>query len=141
MNNKELNEMIVKNFDGYTKEQILNASVFAGVVKKKYAEIQEKANEKLESMMSVGDQLSLDFGSETYTSSMVETSDIFFDVTDEDLYRIAQADAPLYCTHGIDKTSMKKDYKKGVLPKCLNDHVVINTQAKMKLTHKEKKGE
>lgn len=138
---KDLNEMVRNNFDGYTKEQVLNASVLAKSVKGTFADYQKKAEEKLESMMSVGDQLSLDFGSDTYTSTMVNTDDISFDCSDEDLYNIAQKEANLYCTHSVDKTAMKKDYKKGLLPTPLSDHIVITTQATMKITKKAKKGE
>ena len=90
--------------------------------------------------MEVGDQLSLDFGADTYTSKMVEVDDISFDCSDDDLYLEASRVASAYCKSTVDKTAIKKDYAKGILHPDLSKHVVVTQQQEMKISKTKKKG-
>ncbi|MCR5742080.1 MAG: hypothetical protein K6G38_06450 [Gammaproteobacteria bacterium] len=138
---KEVNEMRRNGLDKCEKGKLLDAYTIVNATKNTFADLEKEIKETLESKMEVGEQLSLDFGSNTFTSSMVNVDDIGFDCSDEDLYSIASSCANMYCTHSVNKTEMKKDYKKGTLHPDLIKHVTITTQATMKITKKAKKEE
>lgn len=136
---KEVNEMRNKGFDNYEKEKLFDAYTIVNATKNTFTELEKDIKDTLESKMSVGDQLTLDFGQNTFISTMVSLDEIGFDCSDEDLYKCAQSCADMYCTHGVNKTEIKKDYKKGVLHPDLIKHIKITTQSAMKISKKVKK--
>lgn len=142
MNNitiKQLMEMDRKGYDGSTKEEILNAVELAKATKTSFSDIQKRAEDKLQASLEPGEQLSLDFGSDTYSAALVDSEDISFDCSDDDLYNICLTEANKYCKHDIDKAAIKKDYKKGLAPVAVTDHIVITTQTSMKISKKARK--
>ena len=88
---KEVNEMRRNGLDKCEKDKLLDAYTIVNATKNTFADLEKEIKETLESKMEVGEQLSLDFGSNTFTSSMVNVDDIGFDCSDEDLYSIASS--------------------------------------------------
>ena len=138
---KEVNEMRNKGFTNFEKEKLLDAYTITNATKNTFADLEKDIKSALESKMNVGDQLSLDFGSNTFTSSMVELDEIGFDCSDEDLYITCQGCATSYCTHGVNKTAIKEDYKSGSLHPDIIKHITITKQQEMKISKKARKEE
>ena len=73
---KEVNEMRMKGLKNYEKEKLLDAYTIVNATKNTFADLEKDIKAELEKQMVVGDQLSLDFGSNTFTSTMVELDEI-----------------------------------------------------------------
>ena len=107
-----------------------------------YIELEKEIKDELERQMSVGEQLSLDFGSNTFTSSMVEMDEIGFDCDESTLYsECLKASQTLYLKNGVNTTAIKKDYKNGSLHPDIVKHIKITKQVEMKISKKSKKEE
>lgn len=139
---KDVKEMRRNGFNNYGKEQLLDAYTITNATKNTFTDLEKEIKTELENQMEVGDQLSLDFGPNTFTSTMVELEDIDFDCDEATLYsectRLGQT---LYLKNGVNTTAIKKDYKKGSLHPDIIKHITISTQATMKITKKAKKEE
>ena len=139
---KEVSDMRRKGFENYEKEKLFDAFTVVNTTKNTFSGLEKDIKEVLTSKMNVGDQLSLDFGSNTFTSNMVELDDISFDCDDASLYSIcASQGLTSYMKNGVNKTEIKKDYKKGSLDPELIKHIVITKQVEMKISKKSKKEE
>lgn len=137
---KEVNQLRQEGLENATKEQLMEAYPIVNATKNTLAALEKDIKDALESKMEVGDQLSLDFGSDTYTSKMISSDEISFDCSDDDLYLEASRVASSYCKTSVDKTAIKKDYVKGTLHPDLSKHVIVTQQQEMKITKTKKKG-
>ena len=139
---KEVNEMRIKGLSNYGKEKLLDAYTVINATKKSFADLEKEIKDELERQMSVGEQLSLDFGSSTFTSSMVELDEISFDCDESTLYsECLKASQTLYLKNGVNTTAIKKDYKSGTLHPDIVKHIKITKQVEMKISKKAKKEE
>ena len=139
---KEVNEMRVKGFENYEKETLLDAYTITNATKNTFADLEKDIKSELERKLNVGDQLSLDFGPTTFTTSMVELDEISFDCDEAALYNeCLSSGQTLYMKNGVNTTAIKKDYKNGTLHPNLLKHVVITKQTSMKISKKARKEE
>lgn len=139
---KEVNEMRMKGLKNYEKEKLLDAYTIVNATKNTFADLEKDIKTELESKMSVGEQLSLDFGSNTFTSSMVELDEIGFDCDEPSLYaECTKLGQTIYLKNGVNTTAIKKDYKNGSLHPDIIKHITITKQSAMKITKKAKKEE
>lgn len=139
---KEVNEMRRNGLSNYGKEKLLDAYTITNATKNTFADLEKEIKAELEKQMNVGDQLSLDFGSNTFTSSMVETDEISFDCDEAALYaECVKSSQTIYLKNGVNTTAIKKDYKNGSLHPDLIKHIVVCKQQAMKITKKAKKEE
>lgn len=139
---KEVNEMRIKGLSNYGKEKLLDAYTITNATKKSFADLEKEIKDELERQMTVGEQLSLDFGSSTFTSSMVELDEISFDCDESTLYsECLKAGQTLYIKNGVNTTTIKKDYKSGFLHPDISKHIKITKQVEMKISKKAKKEE
>lgn len=138
---KEVNEMRRTGLENYGKEQLLDAYTITNATKKTFTDLEKDIKAALESKMEVGDQLSLDFGGSTFTSKMVSTEEISFDIDEASLYVECSRVASAYCKNGVDTTAIKKDYIKGTLHPDLIKHIVVTQQQEMKISKKARKEE
>lgn len=139
---KEANEMRRNGLSNYGKEKLLDAYTIANATKKSLAELEKDIKSELEKKMVVGDQLSLDFGSNTFTSTMVELDEIGFDCDESTLYaECTKLGQTIYLKNGVNTTAIKKDYKNGSLHPDIIKHIVITKQQAMKISKKAKKEE
>ena len=139
---KEVNEMRRNGFENYEKEKLLDAYTITNATKNTFADLEKDIKAELEKKMSVGDQLSLDFGTNTFTSTMVEMDEISFDCDDAVLYsECLKTGQTIYLKNGVNTTAIKKDYKNGSLHPDIIKHVVVTKQQAMKISKKAKKEE
>lgn len=139
---KEVNEMRTKGFGNFAKEKLLDAYTIINATKNTFSDLEKEIKTELEKQMVVGDQLSLDFGSNTFTSTMVELDEISFDCDESVLYsECLKAGQTLYLKNSINSTAIKKDYKNGSLHPDIVKHVVVTKQQTMKISKKAKKEE
>lgn len=137
---KEVNEMRRNGLSNYGKEKLLDAYTITNATKNTFADLEKEIKAELEKQMSVGEQLSLDFGSNTFTSSMVEEDEIGFDCTEAALYaECAKLGQTIYLKNGVNTTAIKKDYKNGSLHPDIIKHITVTKQAAMKISKKAKK--
>lgn len=139
---KEVNEMRTKGFGNYAKEKLLDAYTITNATKTTLADLEKEIKTELEKQMVVGDQLSLDFGSNTFISTMVELDEISFDCDESVLHsECLKAGQTLYLKAGVNTTAIKKDYKNGSLHPDIVKHIVVTKQQAMKISKKAKKEE
>lgn len=139
---KEVNEMRRNGLNNYGKEKLLDAYTITNATKNTFADLEKEIKSELEKQMSVGDQLSLDFGPNTFTSTMVELDEISFDCDEATLYsECTKLGQTLYLKNGVNTTAIKKDYKNGSLHPDIIKHIVITKQQTMKISKKTKKEE
>lgn len=139
---KEVNEMRRNGLSNYGKEKLLDAYTITNATKNTFADLEKEIKSELEKQMVVGDQLSLDFGSNTFTSTMVELDEISFDCDESTLYsECLKASQTIYLKNGVNTTAIKKDYKNGSLHPDIIKHIVITKQQAMKISKKAKKEE
>lgn len=139
---KEVNEMRRNGLSNYEKEKLLDAYTITNATKNTFAELEKDIKSELEKKMVVGDQLSLDFGSNTFTSTMVELDEIGFDCDESTLYaECTKLGQTIYLKNGVNTTAIKKDYKNGSLHPDIIKHIVITKQQAMKISKKAKKEE
>lgn len=136
---KEVNKLRMEGLENATKEQLMEAYPVVNATKNTLASLEKDIKEALESKMEVGDQLSLDFGSDTYTSKMVSVDEVSFDISDDDLYNECSKVASAYCKSSVDKLGIKRDYVKGILHPDIVKHVVVTQQQTLKFGKKAKK--
>ena len=139
---KEVNEMRRNGLNNYGKEKLLDAYTITNATKNTFADLEKEIKSELKKQMSVGDQLSLDFGPDTFTSTMVELDEIGFDCDEATLYsECTKSGLTLYLKNGVNATAIKKDYKKGTLHPDLIKHITITKQQELKISKKAKKEE
>jgi hypothetical protein len=139
---KEVNEMRRNGFSNYGKEKLLDAYTITNATKNTFADLEKDIKAELEKQMVVGDQLSLDFGSNTFTSTMVELDEIGFDCDESTLYaECTKLGQTIYLKNGVNTTAIKKDYKNGSLHPDIIKHITITKQQAMKISKKAKKEE
>lgn len=139
---KEVNEMRRNGLNNYGKEKLLDAYTITNATKNTFADLEKEIKSELEKQMSIGDQLSLDFGPNTFTSTMVELDEISFDCDEATLYsECTKLGQTLYLKNGVNTTAIKKDYKNGSLHPDIIKHIVITKQQTMKISKKTKKEE
>lgn len=139
---KEVNEMRRNGLSNYGKEKLLDAYTITNATKNTFADLEKEIKSELEKQMVVGDQLSLDFGSNTFTSTMVELDEIGFDCDESTLYaECTKLGQTIYLKNGVNTTAIKKDYKNGSLHPDIIKHIVITKQQAMKISKKAKKEE
>lgn len=139
---KEVNEMRRNGLGNYEKEKLLDAYTITNATKNTFADLEKEIKSELEKKMVVGDQLSLDFGSNTFTSTMVELDEIGFDCDEATLYsECLKASQTIYLKNGVNTTAIKKDYKNGSLHPDIIKHITITKQQAMKISKKAKKEE
>lgn len=141
---KEANEMRIKGLENYEKEKLLDAYTITNATKRSLADLEKDIKAELEKKMIVGDQLSLDFGSNTFTSTMVELDEIGFDCDEATLYgECLKASQTIYLKNGVNTTAIKKDYKNGTLHPDIIKHITVTKQTKFDIsrTKKSKKEE
>ena len=63
---KEVNEMRNKRFANFEKEKLLYAYTITNATKNTFADLEKEIKSARESKMNVGDQLSSEFGSNTF---------------------------------------------------------------------------
>ena len=139
---KEVNEMRRNGLSNYGKEKLLDAYTITNATKNTFADLEKDIKAELEKQMVVGDQLSLDFGSNTFTSTMVDLDEIGFDCDESTLYaECTKLGQTIYLKNGVNTTAIKKDYKNGSLHPDIIKHVVVTKQQAMKISKKAKKEE
>lgn len=139
---KEVNEMRRNGLSNYGKEKLLDAYTITNATKKTFSDLEKEIKDELERQMTVGEQLSLDFGSSTFTSSMVELDEISFDCDESTLYsECLKASQTIYLKNGVNTTAIKKDYKNGSLHPDIVKHIKVTKQVEMKISKKAKKEE
>lgn len=135
---KEAIEMVQKGLENYSTEKIAAGTPLAGRVKNNWADIEKQFKEELEKRLALGDQLSLDFGEDNLTYSMVELDDISFDCDESTLHsELLKAGHIIYLKNGVNTTAIKKDYKNGSLHPDIVKHIVITKQQSMKKSTKK----
>lgn len=141
-NFKEASEMRRNGLSNYSLEELTSAFPVVNATKNTLAEFEKELKAEIENKMSVGDQLSIDFGSNTFTSSMVELDEIGFDCDEATLYsECAKLGQTLYLKNGVNTTAIKKDYKNGSLHPDIIKHITVTKQQAMKISKKAKKEE
>lgn len=141
-NFKEASEMRRNGLSNYSLEELTSAFPVVNATKNTLAEFEKELKAEIENKMSVGDQLSIDFGSNTFTSSMVELDEIGFDCDEATLYsECLKASQTIYLKNGVNTTAIKKDYKNGSLHPDIIKHITVTKQSSMKITKKAKKEE
>lgn len=141
-NFKEASEMRRNGLSNYSLEELTSAFPVVNATKNTLAEFEKELKAEIENKMSVGDQLSIDFGSNTFTSSMVELDEIGFDCDEATLYsECAKLGQTLYLKNGVNITAIKKDYKNGSLHPDIIKHITVTKQQAMKISKKAKKEE
>jgi hypothetical protein len=153
---EEVKEMNEKEFKGFEKEKLLDAYVTTKEYKKEISEdkkgliaiekecslFQNKIEIALQEQMEVGEQMSLDFDSSTFTSTIVELDEININCDEAVLYTAClKAGLTLYLKNSINLTAIKKDYKNGSLHPDLLKYIVVTKQQAMKISKKAKKEE
>lgn len=134
---KEVNEMRRKGLENYGKEKLLDAYTITNATKNSLSDLEKEIKVAMEKQMVIGDQLSLDFGSNTFTSSMVEEDEIGFDCDESTLYsECLKASQTIYLKNGVNTTAIKKDYKNGSLHPDIIKHITITKQQKMNISKK-----
>ena len=139
---KEVNEMRRNGLDNYQTEQLMEGYVLVNATKNTFADLEKEIKLVMHEKMSIGEQLSLDFGPSTFTSACVELDEIGFDCSDDDLYsECIKLGMTIYTKNDVNKTAIKKDYKNGSLHPDLIKHIKITKQQELKITKKAKKEE
>ena len=139
---REVNEMKVKGFENYEPEVLLDAYTITNATKTTLANLEKEVKSALEEKLNVGDQLSLDFGANTFSANMVELDDISFDCSEDDIlsYCIKEGLSSFF-KQSLNGTAIKKAYRDGTLNPDLVSHIVVNKQQEMKITKKARKEE
>lgn len=138
---KEVNEMRRNGLEKYETKELLDAYTIVNATKNTFATLEKDIKDTMETKMEVGEQLTLDFGNDSFTSKLVQVDEVSFDCSDDDLYVECSKVASAYCKSSVDKTAIKKDYIKGVLHPDIIKHIVIHQQETLKISKKAKKGE
>lgn len=153
---KEVKEMRINGFNNYEKEKLFDAYITTkaskkelstekkelGVKEKELSSLEDEIEVELHNQMLVGEQLSLDFDSTTFTSTMVELDEIGINCPESVLYTACiKSGLTLYLKNSINLTMIKKDYKNGSLHPDLLKYITVTKQQGMKLSKKTKKEE
>lgn len=138
---KEVNRMKSEGFEKFSKEDLNAGLVQVNVTKNILTDLEKDLKEVLQGKLTTGEQLSLDFGGNGYTSKLVEDIEITFDLSDEDLLNLCKKVNILYVDQKANKTAIKRAYNTGKLESDLQSHVKIISQPTLKFSKKSlKKG-
>ena len=146
---EEVKEMRIKGFKNFAKETLLDACLVTSASKKELSikekelsDLEKDLKTELQEQMEVGEQISLELGSTTYTSTMVELDEIGINCDESVLYTTClKAGLTLYLKNNVNLTLIKKAYKNGTLHPDLAKYIVVTKQQSMKLSKKTKKEE
>jgi hypothetical protein len=139
---KDINEMRVRGFENFEKEDLLEGYSITNTAKKSLAQMEKDLKEELDKKMYVGEQLSFDFGSTTFTATKVELDEIGFDCDESTLYtECLKLGQTIYLNNKVNTTAIKKDYNNGSLHPDISKHITITKQSTFKIPTKAKKEE
>jgi homospermidine synthase len=136
---KEVNRMKSEGFEKFSKTELNEGLVQVNVTKNILTDLEKDIKDALQSKLSVGEQLTLDFGSNEYTSKLVEDVEISFDLSDEDLLNLCKKVNIFYVDQKANKTALKKAFTTGKLEKDIQDHVKTISQSVLKFSKKSSK--
>ena len=139
---KEVNQMRIRGLENFKEEELLEGYSVTNATKKTLAEMEKEIKAELEKKMSVGSQLSFDFGPTTYTASKVELDDLGFDCDEATLYtECLKLGQTIYLNNKVNTTAIKKDYTNGSLHPDISKHITVTKQAVFKIPTKANKKE
>lgn len=153
---KGTKEMKEKGFNNFTKDQLADSLAIVHSsnaeckseskkltdLQKHLTSLEKELNAEISNQTVVGEQLSLELGSTTYTLTAVELDEIDINCNEAVLYTAClKAGLTLYLKNNVNLTAIKKDYKNGSLHPDLLKYIVVTKQQAMKLSKKAKKEE
>ncbi len=139
---KEIKQMRIRGFENFKEEELLEGYSVTNSTKNYLAGMEKDLKEELCKRMSVGEQMSFEFGPTTYTASKVELDDIGFDCDEATLYtECLKLGQTIYLNNKVNTTAIKKDYKNGSLHPDITKHITVTKQEVFRIPPKTKKEE
>lgn len=136
---KDVNELRKNNYEGATKEQLMEAYPIVNSFKQQFSDMEKEIKSQLEGMFEVGDQMSLDFGTDTFKSKKDIVDEVVFDLPDEDMCVLLQKHASSYTSVDWDATAVKKAFIKGLLPTEVAEHCKVVKKEVFKISKSKMK--